>query len=134
MIEVPAKISCPKVISKYTTPEYYGDDIDNILNYGQYGNCIYRNNLVWADDSGWTDIIKYNEKDHWEELKKDLRFDDSINAATQSSIVDLMKKLWECFVKEDAKCTILGYEFVIDTGGAKPVCYKKRLTVLMNLK
>ena len=45
MIEVPAKIWRPKVVSKYTTPEYYSDDLDSILDYAQYGNCVYTSKL-----------------------------------------------------------------------------------------
>ena len=58
-IEVPAKIWRPKVVSKYTTPEYYGADIDNILDYAQFGNCVYRSNLTWENNSERTDIIIY---------------------------------------------------------------------------
>ena len=125
MIEVPAKIWRPKVVSKYTTPEYYSDDLDSILDYAQYGNCVYKNNLVWADNSDRTDIIKYNDKEHWAELKKDLRMDESIDDATQSSIIKIIQQFWDCFIKIGAKRTILGYEFGIDTGGSKPVCCKK---------
>ena len=134
MIEVPAKIWGPKVISKYTSPEYYSNNIDNILDYAQFGNCVYRNNLAWADNSGRSDIIKYNDKEHWEELNIDLQFDDTIDATTQSCIIDIIKKFWDCFVNVGAKRTILGYELGIDTGGAKSVCYKKIRMVLIDLR
>ena len=63
--------------------------------------------------------------EHWEELKKDLHFDDTINADTQSCIIDIIKKFWDFFANIGAKRTILGYEFGIDTGGTKPACCKK---------
>jgi hypothetical protein len=125
MIEVPAKIWRPKVISKYITPEYHSDDVDSILDYAQYGNCVYKSKLEWKDDSSRNGIIEYDETIHCAELKKDLRFDDSIDDATKSSIVDIIKKIWDCFILIGAKRTILGYEFGIDTGGTRPVCCKK---------
>ena len=52
-----------------------------------------------------------------------------IDAITQSCIIDIIKNIWEYFVKVGAKHTILGYEFGIDTGGARPVCCKKTFYV-----
>ena len=49
MIEVPAKIWRPKVVSRYRIPEYYGEDIDSILDYSQYGKCLYRTKLSWDE-------------------------------------------------------------------------------------
>ena len=46
LIEIPAKIWRPKAVSCYRILEYYGEDIDIILDYGQYGNCLYRTKLL----------------------------------------------------------------------------------------
>ena len=67
MIEV---ICHPKVVSQYKIPEYYDDDIDDLLDYGQYGNCVYKNNLAWSDNSSRNDTISYNKAKHWDGLKK----------------------------------------------------------------
>ena len=72
MIEVPAKIWRPKVVSRYTVPDYEGEDIDDILDYKQYGRCVYNNTLKWSDNSSRTDIVLFNEKVHSAELNKDL--------------------------------------------------------------
>ena len=64
MIEVPAKIWRPKVVSRYTVPEYHGDDVNGILDYGQFGKCLYKNNLSWSDDSGREDIISFDCQVH----------------------------------------------------------------------
>ena len=69
MIEVPAKIWRPKVISRYTTPEYHGDDVDGLLDYGQFGKFVYRNNLPWLDDSGRDNIISFDCHAHDVELR-----------------------------------------------------------------
>ena len=109
MIEVPAKIWRPKVVIKYASPEYYGDDLDSILDYAQYGNCIYRNDLVWTYNSIYRDVIRYDDKEHWAELKKDLGIDKSIDTASQYSIINIIKQFLDCFVKIGAKRPILGY-------------------------
>ena len=125
MIEVPPKIWRPKMISQYTTPEDYGDEVDGILDYSQYGKCVYRNKMTWNNDIKRNDIILYNCTLHGAELDKDLKFDESIDEATKQQIITIVKKYWDCFVKEGAKRPILSYEFGIDTGGAKPVCCRK---------
>ena len=57
--------------------------------------------------------------------EKGLRFDDSIDDDTRGAIVDIIKKYWDCFVQDGAHRPILRYKFGIDTGGDKPMCYRK---------
>ena len=72
MIEVPAKIWRSKVISKYTTPDLYDHNVGDILNYTQYGKCVYKNDLDWSDNSCRKDIINYDDTTHASELIKGL--------------------------------------------------------------
>ena len=83
MIEVPAKIWRPKVVSRYTVPDYGGEDINDILDYKQYGRCVYRSKLQWTDDYSRTDIILFSESVDSAELKKYLRFDDDTDPETK---------------------------------------------------
>ena len=129
MIEVPAKIWQPKVVSRHTVPDYEGEDIDNILNYKQYGRCVYRNRLAWSDNSKRTDVIILNEKDHLAELEKDIKFGEDINLNTKEAIKKVVKDFWDRFITVGAKHIILGYKFGIDTSGAKPVCCRNSLYV-----
>ena len=92
MIEAPAKIWRPKVVSRYTTPEYHGDNVNGILDYGQFGKCLYKNSLSWSGDSGREVIIHFDCQVHNAELQKGLRFDDSIDDDTQEAIVDIIKR------------------------------------------
>ena len=121
MIEVPAKVWRPKVISRYRTPDFLEDDIGDILDYSQYGNCFYRHNLSWIDKSSRQDIIIFDRDLHQAELDKDLSIDNSIGTDIKTSITTIIKEYRDCFVKIGAARPILGYEFGIDTGGAKPV-------------
>ena len=106
MIEVPAKIQQPKVISKYTTPNLDDKDIDDILDYGQYGKCVYKPNLDRSDDSARVDIITYDKATHVAELGKDLKCDDYVDTNTRASITTIITEFWDCFVKKGTKCTI----------------------------
>ena len=42
----------------------------------------------------------------------------------RDEIVRIVRKYCDCFCKRGAKCTILDYEFTVDTGAAKPICCK----------
>ena len=70
------------------------------------------------------DRILYHETAHATELNKDLRLGASLDADCQLEVRRLLIKYWDCFAKEGARWTILGYEFGIDTSGAKPVYCK----------
>ena len=115
------------MVSRYTIPDYEGEDIDDILDYKQYGRCVYRSKLQWSDNSSRTYIILFNEDIDSEELSKDLKFDGSLDLKTKNAVTKIVKDYWDYFATRGAKRTILGYEFGIDTAGAKPVCCRKPL-------
>ena len=63
---------------------------------------------------------------HGEELTKDIRIGATVpEDSTRHQLKDLVIKYWDCFCKEGARRTIIGYEFAIDTGDSKPVCCRK---------
>ena len=88
------------MVSRYTTPEYHGDDVDGVLDYSQYSNCLYRTYVSWYDDSGQNDIIHFEGAAHTSKLTKGLRFDMTIETSTHETIVDIIKKYWDFFVEE----------------------------------
>ena len=122
------------MISKYTTPDLDDKVIDDILDYGQYGKYVYQPNLDWDNNSKRQDIILYNDNTHSAKMSQDLLFNDSVDVATRTPIKAIITKYWDCFVKEGAKRTILGYEFGINTGGSKPVAVGNRPMDRMNLR
>ena len=125
MIEVQPKLWHPKVTSRYRTPELDDDGVSDILDYAQYGKCVYKPQLDWSPGHLRDDLILFDSATHSEELNKDLSFDSTVDAETKIAVTDIIKDFWDCFIKEGAKRPILGYEFGIDTGGAKPVCCRK---------
>ena len=78
-------------MSKYTTPDLHDDDVDDILNYGQYGKCMYKTKLIWSDDSFRTDIICYDDATHASELKCDLKFDESVDVDTRLAVTSIIQ-------------------------------------------
>ena len=49
----------------------------------------------------------------------------NVDDTTRDDIIQIIQKYLDCFWKEGASRTFLGYEFGIDTGDSKPVCCKK---------
>ena len=96
MIEVATKIWRLKVVSRYTTPEYHGDDKDGIPDYSQYGNCLYRTDISWSDYYSRDDIINFDCAAHTNEQTTGLRFDTNIDPLTRDDIVEIIKKYWDC--------------------------------------
>ena len=102
MIEVPPKIWRPKVTSKYTCPDIRDAAVDDILDYGQFGQCLYKPKLQWDDGQKRMDIIMFDEMSHATELHNDLSFNDAIDNESKTEIVKIIKQFWDCFAKEGA--------------------------------
>ena len=92
MIEVQAKIWRPKVVSRYTTPNLDDKDIDNLLDCGQYGKCLYKPKLSWNDSSTCHDIIVFQDAHHATRLAKDLTFDTSVDKESCIPITTIITK------------------------------------------
>ena len=65
-----------------------------------------------------------NDKEHNGELHKHIKFNSRVIPEIKEQLISIVKKYWDCFFKEGAKLTILGYELYIDIGDAQPVCCK----------
>ena len=77
--------------------DYRGEDIDDIIDYKQYGCCVYKNKLKWSDTSSRTDIILFNEDAHSVESNKDLKFDTDLYPKTKEAVTKFVKDYWTCF-------------------------------------
>ena len=123
IIEVPPKIWRPKVESRYRMPEYATDINEGAWDFSNYGKTVFKPKLDWQDTQR-DDLINFQDS-HQDELEADLRMGTGVDKETKEEIVNIIKKYWDCFCKEGAKRTVIGYEFGIDTGNAKPVCCRK---------
>ena len=88
-----------------------------MLDYEQYGKCLYKPKLSWSENKIREDIILFDEADDASELTKDLKFGNPVDAATRVILTSIIKEYWDCFVKTGTKRTVLGYEFGIDISG-----------------
>ena len=91
LIEVPATIWRPKVINRDCIPEYYGEDIDSILDYGQYGNYLYGTNVSWDEGVTRDDIIAFDDKLNSTELMKGLKFGGTVDLHTRGVVTSIIK-------------------------------------------
>ena len=89
--------------SKYTIPDYADNDLDDILNYGKFGRCVYRTELKWDSGKERNDLIAYNPSEHEDELRKDLKLSPTICDESKQGILSIIKKYWDCFVTIGAK-------------------------------
>ena len=120
VIEVPPKIWRPKVESRYKMPEYGCDINEGAWDNPNYGKSVYIPKLKW-NDMHRDNIIHFQETDQ-KELDKYLTVGINSDKTKAHRIVTIIKKYWDCFCKEGAKQTVIGYEFGIDIGNRKPVC------------
>jgi len=104
-------------------PEYGEDINDGVSNFSSYGNAVFHPTMDWKDHIR-DDVIPFQSLDQVE-LALDFRMDDKADEDTKIEVVCIIKKYWDSFCKHGAKRTVLGYEFAIDTGTAKPICCRK---------
>ena len=77
--------------------------MDDILDYAQHDNCVYKPCLTWERNAVRDEMIVYIEADHTAELSKDLKYDHLVDDSTS-----IIKEFWDSFAKEGAKRPILG--------------------------
>ena len=56
------------MISRYTTPDYDDGELDDMLNYSQYGKCMYKTKVTWDSGVERMDRILFDESEHQKEL------------------------------------------------------------------
>ena len=123
IINVPTKIWRPKVINRYTPPDYNTDIDEGIFEYASFGNCVYNPcpNTPWEDHSR-TDIIEFDPTWDTDELHKHFNIGTSISPPIKQKIIDMIKRHWDTFCSSGCLRPIIGYKFAIDTGTSTPVC------------
>ena len=71
------------------------------------------------------DVITFDKATDSKELLDDLRIGASASKPTHTRVIILVQNYWDSFAKKGCKRPIIGFEFSIDTGTAKPVCCRK---------
>ena len=126
VIEVPPKVWRPKMLNKYKPIEYSDDIDDGVFDFETYGRAVFRPKTRWTPGDSRDDIIEFIAEKHSEELTKNFKVGENVSQEVKERLITIIKKYWDCFCAEGARRPILGYEFGIDTGDAKPVCCRKK--------
>lgn len=69
------------------------------------------------------DLIVFDPLVDTVELEKNMNIVKSLSVEHKSAITELIVKYWDC--QRGTRLIIMDYEFVIDNGASKPVCYLK---------
>jgi hypothetical protein len=95
----------------------YADDIDeDLLVFKEHGVGLARTMKTRDDDVEFWDV-KYQVK-----LDAGLKIGTSCPEHIRDRVIGVVKKYWVNFFAAGSSRPIRGYEFVIDTGDAKPFC------------
>ena len=81
------------MVSKYTTPDYDDNDLDDILDYSKFGRCVYRTDIKWDLGAERMDRIFFNDKEHAKEFKKYLKFSPSICDQSKQQVLSVIKNI-----------------------------------------
>ena len=124
---MPPKIWRPKVTSKYTIPGYGSNDVDEgFFDFTNYTKCIFCPHIEVSRLCQRDYVLLLDQILDMDELLTSLRINGYITETIINRVKQIIMDLWGCSAKEGAKLPILGYEFSINTGSSKPLCYKKK--------
>ena len=68
------------MVRKYITPDYGNGELDEILDYSQFGRCMYKSDVSWDSGVKRMDRILYNESEHKTELDKYPKFGTNVDS------------------------------------------------------
>ena len=122
LIETPPKVWRPKVKNKYIPCPHTADIDDGFFDYQCYGKTFFCPKTTVATAAARNNIITFEGTDDDTELESNLKVGSNVDPDFRQRVKDIIIKYWDCFCKQGARRTILGYEFAIDTGGSPPIC------------
>ena len=118
-IRMPPKIYRPPIPSSYVEPEQLPDPLEGM-------ECLHKplGQSLWKHKTPppiRTDIIHFNPLIHLKELNKNANWE-GCTEVNRGRITRILKDYWDVFAQEGLRNPIMGYNFVVDTGAAEPVC------------
>jgi hypothetical protein len=120
LIDVPSKIWRPTSENTWRITTYMDDGDEDLLVFKEHGVGLARTtktrDLPPRDDVELWDV-KYQA-----ELDAGIKIGTSCPEHIRDRVIGVVKKYWDIFFATGSSRPIRGYEFVIDTGDAKPVC------------
>ena len=118
-IRMPPKVYRPAIPSTYVEPAGLPDPAEGL-------ECLYqpRGQSLWKrkdPPDPRSDIIKFDDNIHQRELEKNLNWT-GCRADHRLAVLPVIREYWDVFAEEGLRNPILGFQFVVDTGEAQPVC------------
>ena len=71
VIQFHPKVWRHKVVNKYIPPDY-ADDINEGIDFAQYGIAVYRPRINWEEGKR-TDLLTFDDSKYIEEIRKNIR-------------------------------------------------------------
>ena len=71
------------------------------------------------------DLILWDESSFTSDLAKDLSIDDGIDSTIRQSVIKIIHDNWDSFCEQGVARPIFDFDFCLDTGDSKPVCYRQ---------
>ena len=116
---MPPKIYRPPIPSSYIEPEELPDPLEGM-------ECLHKplGQSLWRAKQKpppRRDIILFNPQNHQRELDKNTNWE-GCSEFHRILITRILKEFWDVFAQEGLRNPIIGFQFVVDTGAAAPVC------------
>ena len=117
-IKMPPKVYRPTIPSTYIEPEGLPDPSEGL-------ECLHKpfGMSLWKEKERpgkRVDVIHFRPEDE-KQLQQNINWT-GCQSENRQRIVDIIQEYWDVFAQEGLKNPILGFQFVVDTGAAKPVC------------
>jgi hypothetical protein len=96
---------------------------DNLFVFLQYGNALSRPIPAFAINR--TNLQLFQGNHDMDEFVKGFRIGGDVHPSIVAQLSAVIQHCWDCFYKDRARNSILGFEFAIDTGALAPVCCPK---------
>jgi hypothetical protein len=120
LIDVPSKILRPKPDNTWRIPTYADDIDEDLLVFKEHGVGLTR--TTKTRDLPPRDDVEFCDVKYQVELNAGLNIVTSCPEHIRDRVIGVVKKYWDIFFAAGSSRPVRGYEFVIDTGDAKPVC------------
>jgi hypothetical protein len=96
---------------------------NNLFVFLQYGTALCRPTPAFAINR--TDLSLFQADSDMDEFVKGFRVGGDVHLSIVAQISAILQHCWDCFYKDGARNSILGFEFIIDSGALAPVCCPK---------
>ena len=110
-----------KVVSQFDNEPSYPDVDDECFLHVSFGKTVCRSKN-W-DASARDDLIAYDQVKSKKALDS-LSISSTTTSHVRAKLINIITSYWDVYVPDNITRHILGFEFTIDTGTSKGICYR----------